>query len=271
MSGAGPDAPTIHEQVRAIYGAAAKASTTGAPHPMATALYGQEELPAGALAASLGCANLAVLVELPPGSTVVDLGSGGGVDALACARRVGPSGRVIGVDLTPEMIELANQHAAEAGLTNVEFRLGTIEALPVEDASADVVISNCALSLSPAREGVLSEAWRVLKPGGRLAITDLATVRPLPASVGDALATRLGLLGGTPLAEAYAGALERAGFADTSIQVLHAFGLADVALLEATALGGGILAAVPEADLAAADAALAAIHLAATKPTAAAP
>ena len=270
MHDAGPDAPTIHEQVRELYRAAAKTSTTREPHPMATALYGQEDLPVGALAASLGCANLAVLVELPAGTTVVDLGSGGGVDALACARRVGPSGRVIGVDLTPEMINLATRHAAEAGLTNLEFRLGRIEALPVDDASADVVISNCAISLSPAKDRVLTEAWRVLKPGGRLAITDLATLRPLPASIRDALATRLGLIGGTPPAEEYGEALDRIGFADTSVQVLHAFSLTDVALLEATALGGGILAAVPESDLHAADGALAALHLAATKPAPAA-
>ena len=187
------------------------------------------------------------------------------MDALACARRVGPSGRIIGVDLTRKMIDLATRHAAEAGLTNLEFRLGTIEALPVDDASADVVISNCALSLSPAKDRVLSEVWRVFKPGGRLAITDLATLRPLPASVRDALATRLGLIGGTPPAEEYGDALDRVGFADTSIQVLHAFVLADVALLEATALGGGILAAVPESRLHAADGALAAIPTAANK------
>jgi arsenite methyltransferase len=271
MSSAAADGRTIHEQVREIYGAAAKASRAREPHPMAAALYAQEELDCpGALAASLGCANPAALVALQPGLTVVDLGSGGGLDAMVCARRVGPSGRVIGVDMTPEMIDLATRHATDAGLTNVEFRLGTIEDLPVHTASVDVVISNCVISLSPAKDRVFSEAWRVLKPGGRLAITDLATLRPLPPPVREAFATRLGLIAGTLPAQEYGDALHRAGFGDTSIQVLRAFGIADTALLEATSLGGGILAGVPEADLRAADGALAGLHVAATKLAAAA-
>jgi arsenite methyltransferase len=270
MSSPAADHSTTHQQVRALYGAAAQASRSRAPHALAAALYGQEKLVCpGALAASLGCANPTALVELQPGSTVLDLGSGGGLDALVCARRVGPSGRVVGVDMTPEMIELASQHAADADLTNVEFRLGTIEELPVEDASVDLVISNCVISLSPAKDRVASEAWRVLTPGGRLAITDLATLRPLPPSLGDALATRLGLVAGTLTVEDYPEVLHRAGFSDASMQVLHAFGLADVALLEGTSLGGGILEAVPESDLRAADGALAAVHVTATKPVAA--
>jgi len=269
MSRPAADHSTIHQQVRALYGAAAQASRSREPHALAAALYGQDELTCpGALAASLGCANPTALVELQPGSTVLDLGSGGGLDALVCARRVGPSGHVIGVDLTPEMIELATQHAADADLANVEFRLGTIEDLPVEDASVDLVISNCAISLSPAKDRVAAEAWRVLTPGGQLAITDLATLRPLPASLRDALATRLGLIAGT-LVQDYPDVLHRAGFSDASIQVLHAFGLADVALLEGTSLGGGILETVPEPDLRAADGALAAVHVTATKPVAA--
>jgi SAM-dependent methyltransferase len=270
MNSPAADHSTIHQQVRAIYGAAAQASRSRAPHALAAALYGHEDLPCpSALAASLGCANPTALVELRPGTTVLDLGSGGGLDALVCARRVGPSGRVVGVDMTPEMIELANQHAADAGLTNVEFRLGRIEDLPVEDASVDVVISICAISLSPAKDRVAAEAWRVLVPGGQLAITDLATLRPLPASLRGALATRLGLIAGTLTVEDYPNVLGRAGFTDASIQVLHAFGIADVALLEGSSLGGGILEAVPESDLRAADGALAAVHVTATKPAAA--
>jgi arsenite methyltransferase len=270
MSSPAADPSAIHQQVSALYGAAAQASRGRAPHALAAALYGQEDLPCpGALAASLGCANPTALVELRPGMTVLDLGSGGGLDALVCARRVGPSGHVVGVDMTPEMIELANQHAADADLTNVEFRLGRIEELPVEDASVDVVISNCAISLSPAKDRVATEAWRVLTPGGRLAITDLATLHPLPASLGEALAIRLGLIAGTLTVQDYPEVLHRAGFADASIQVLHAFGLADVALLEGTSLGGGILQGVPESDLRAADGALAAVYVTATKSVAA--
>jgi arsenite methyltransferase len=267
MSSPADDRSTVHQQVRALYGAAAQASRTRAPHALAEALYGHEELPCpSALAASLGCANPTALVELRPGTTVLDLGSGGGLDALVCARRVGPSGRIIGVDMTPEMVELATQHAADAHLANVEFRLGTIEDLPVEDASVEVVISNCAISLSPAKDRVAAEAWRVLVPGGRLAVSDLATLRPLPPSLRDALAARLGLIAGTLTVEEYPGVLGRAGFTDAAVQVLHAFGLDDVALLEGTSLGGGILDGVPEPDLGAADGALAAVHVTATKP-----
>jgi arsenite methyltransferase len=135
------------------------------------------------------------------------------------------------------MIELANQHAADADLTNVVFCLGRIEDLPVEDASVDLVISNCAISLSPAKDRVAAEAWGGLTPGGRLAITDLATLRPLPPSLREVLATRLGLIAGTLPVEDYPEVLYRVGFSDASIQVLHALGLADVALLEGTLAG----------------------------------
>jgi arsenite methyltransferase len=230
----------------------------------------EEELACpGALAASLGCANPTALVELRPGMTVLDLGSGGGLDALVCARRVGPSGRVVGVDMTPRWSSWPTNTPPTPTWPTSSSVWGTIEDLPIEDASVDLVISNCAISLSPAKDRVASEAWRVLTPGGQLAITDLATLRPLPPSLHEALATRLGLLAGTLTVEDYPDVLHRAGFSDASIQVLHAFGLADVALLEGTSLGGGILEGVPESDLHAADGALAAVHVTATKPAAA--
>jgi ubiquinone/menaquinone biosynthesis C-methylase UbiE len=145
--------------------------------------YSEEELGAVPENADLGlgCGNPTAIASLREGQTVLDLGSGAGIDCFLAARQVGPSGRVIGVDMTPEMIERARANAEQGGHVNVEFRLGEIEQLPVADASVDVVISNCVLNLSPAKERALAEAYRVLRPGGRVVVSDMVSERPVPA------------------------------------------------------------------------------------------
>jgi SAM-dependent methyltransferase len=257
-------------RVQDIYSAAAvRASATAAVHPLAAQLYQQREL-AGAGAASLGCADAAALAGLQTGQTVLDLGCGAGLDVLLAARQVGPAGRVIGVDMTPEMIALARRHAADAAVTNVEFRLGTIEDLPVEDGSVDVVMSNCVASLAPAKDRLLAEAWRVLVPGGRLAVADLALLAPLPASVRDQLAAWGGLVGLLTV-EAYGAAVTGAGFTGAAVRVLRTFGRADIPMLENTPLGSGCLTSIPESDLHAADGLVASVHVTAARPAASTP
>lgn len=158
----------------------------------------------------LGCGNPTAVASLEPGQTVLDLGAGAGIDCFLAARRVGPSGRVIGVDMTPEMVSRARANAASGGFDNVEFRLGEIEALPVADASVDVIISNCVLNLSPDRARVLKEAHRVLKPGGRMAVSDMVSDLPIPAVVAGSLDAVAGCLP-TPT-ETYLEEFRAAGF-----------------------------------------------------------
>ncbi len=163
----------------------------------------------------LGCGNPTALAGLQPGETVLDLGAGGGMDAFIAGRRVGPVGRVIGVDMTPEMVQRARRNLAQyrqrSGLDNVEFRLGEIEHLPVADSSVDVVISNCVLNLSPAKEQVWREIARVLRPGGRVAVSDLALVRPLPPALAARVEALVGCIAGAvSIAETHA-MMERAG------------------------------------------------------------
>lgn len=190
----------------------------------ATALgigYTSDDLAAAPEGANLGlgCGNPTALAELRPGEVVIDLGSGAGFDSFLCARRVGPTGRVIGIDMTPEMIDKARTNAGKIGATNVEFRQGIIEDVPVADRRADVVISNCVVNLSPDKPQVLREAFRVLKPGGRLRISDIATKRPLPTEVREDVRAHCACLAGTFTLDEYRESLEKAGFVAIEIKV----------------------------------------------------
>lgn len=166
----------------------------------------------------LGCGNPIALASLRAGETVLDLGSGAGFDCFLAAGRVGPEGKVIGVDMTPEMIERARENARKDGVDNVEFRLGDIEHLPVEDGSVDVIISNCVINLAPDKGRVFSEAFRVLKPGGRLMVSDIVLTRALPDFVKNSVAAYIGCVAGAALKEDYLGSMRQAGFEDVTVQ-----------------------------------------------------
>jgi arsenite methyltransferase len=188
-----------------------------------------EAVPAGANL-GLGCGNPTAIAALRPGETVVDLGSGAGFDCFLAARQVGSSGRVIGVDMTDEMLAKARENAENGGFTNVEFRKGEIEALPLEDASVDVIISNCVLNLVPDKSKAFSEIARVLKPGGRLAVSDIVLERPLPPEIQQHPA-------------AYAGCISGAILRDDYLRLLRASGLADVRVTQEADARGILLEA----------------------------
>ena len=197
---------------------------TLSPSQLASALgYAEYELAATPAAANMGlsCGNPTAIADLNPGETVVDLGAGGGFDCFIAGRKVGPTGRVIGVDMTPDMLALARtnitHYRAATGLSNVEFRLGEIENLPVADASADVVISNCVLNLSPDKPRVWREIARILRPGGRVAVSDLALLRPLPPQVAADLEALVGCVAGAELVDTTRANLAAAGFADITL------------------------------------------------------
>lgn len=166
----------------------------------------------------LGCGNPIALASLREGETVLDLGSGAGFDCFLAADRVGKTGKVIGVDMTAEMIDRARENARKDKVENVEFRLGDIEHLPVEDGSVDVVISNCVINLAPDKGRVFSEAYRVLKPGGRLMVSDIVLTKPLPDFVKNSVAAYIGCVAGAALKEDYLGAMRQAGFDDVTVQ-----------------------------------------------------
>jgi arsenite methyltransferase len=169
-------------------------------------------LPAEALVASAGCGNPMAIAELQEGMTVVDLGSGGGIDVFLASKRVGVSGKAYGIDATPEMISRARKTATENGFDNVEFRLGEIEHIPLEPGTADVVISNCVINLSPDKSKVFGEALRILKPGGKLAVSDMVLLRPLPPELKRDMMAWSSCLSGALLAEDYIEAIKSAGF-----------------------------------------------------------
>ncbi len=187
------------------------------------------EVPEGASLASLGCGNPTLLAQLAEGETVLDLGSGGGIDVLLSAKRVGSTGKAYGLDMTDEILELARKHAAEAGVENVEFLKGHIEEIPLPDASVDVIISNCVINLSADKDAVLREAYRVLRPGGRFAVADIV-VRggPLPQELRNLMSLWAGCISGALTEAEYRDKLTAAGFSDVGLTVLKTYGLEDV-------------------------------------------
>jgi arsenite methyltransferase len=223
------------EAARAVAGdpaAAAGCCSAGSCAPGALAvderfgagLYAEGEtadLPAAAVAASLGCGNPMAVADLRPGERVLDLGSGGGIDVLLSARRVGPTGFAYGVDMTEEMLALARANAARAEATNVEFRRGEIEALPFADGSVDVVISNCVVNLSPDKSRVLAEAYRVLAPGGRFGISDVVAEDHLTPAQRAERGSHVGCIAGALSVSEYLTGLRAAGFADPEVVFTH--------------------------------------------------
>ena len=205
-------------------------TSCGSADPITSNLYSEAEagaLPAEAVAASLGCGNPTALLALEAGETVLDLGSGGGIDVLLSARRVGPTGKVYGLDMTDEMLALARENQQKAGATNVEFLKGTIEAIPLPDNSVDVVISNCVINLSSDKDAVLREAFRVLKPGGRFAVSDVVVRGDVPAAVRRSMELWVGCIAGALEDREYQAKLLAAGFQDVSIEAWRVYQLAD--------------------------------------------
>jgi len=189
--------------------------------PITTNLYNEAEtsgLPANAVLASLGCGNPTALIQLKPGETVLDLGSGGGIDVLLSARRVGPTGKAYGLDMTDDMLALARENQRQAGVENVEFLKGEMENIPLPDGSVDVVISNCVINLSADKDRVLREAFRVLKPGGRFAVSDVVVRGEVPDEVRKSMLLWVGCVAGALEEREYAAKLAQAGFTGISME-----------------------------------------------------
>ena len=230
----------LKDIVRGKYGEAATRARSGgssccgaAPaassccDPITSNLYdaGQAgEVPDAALQASLGCGNPTALAELEAGETVLDLGSGGGIDVLLSARRVGPTGKAYGLDMTDEMLALAEENKAKSGLANVEFLKGEIENIPLPDASVDVIISNCVINLSGDKDRVLREAFRVLKPGGRFAVSDVVVRGEVPPAIRRSMELWAGCIAGALSENDYRAKLFAAGFTDVGVEVTRVYG-----------------------------------------------
>ena len=227
---------TIKEVVREKYSQAAvragaccggeRAGTS----PITANLYGDHEtgeLPEAAVVASLGCGNPTALAELKPGETVLDLGSGGGIDVLLSARRVGPTGMAYGLDMTDEMLALARENQRNAGANNVEFLKGEIEAIPLRDNSVDVIISNCVINLSGDKDRVLREAFRVLKPGGRFAVSDVVTRGAMPEQLRRDVLLWVGCIAGALEENEYRAKLTAAGFEAIGIEPTRVYHIED--------------------------------------------
>jgi SAM-dependent methyltransferase len=229
----------VHDAVREKYGEIARSvgkggccgpSSCGCGDPITSNLYSDSEtndLPADAVAVSLGCGNPTALIELLPGQTVLDLGSGGGIDVLLSAKRVGPSGKVYGLDMTDEMLALARENQRKAGANNVEFLKGTIEAIPLPDQSVDVIISNCVINLSEDKDAVLREAFRVLKPGGRFAVSDVVIRGAVPSEIRRSMELWVGCVAGALEEEEYAAKLKGAGFESVEVEPWRVYQIDD--------------------------------------------
>jgi arsenite methyltransferase len=199
----------------------APAASTNCCDPITSNLYDAAQagqIPEEAMLASLGCGNPTALAKLNPGETVLDLGSGGGIDVLLSARRVGPTGKAYGLDMTDEMLALANENKRKSGLSNVEFLKGEIEHIPLPANSVDVVISNCVINLSSDKDRILAEAFRVLKPGGRLAVSDVVTKGDVPAEIRKSVLAWVGCVAGALDQDEYRAKLQAAGFAQIDLE-----------------------------------------------------
>jgi arsenite methyltransferase len=200
------------------------------PDPITSCLYNETQamqIPEEALRASLGCGNPTVLASLNPGETVLDLGSGGGIDVLLSARRVGPTGKVYGLDMTDEMLALARENQKKAGLDNVEFLKGEIEHIPLPDNSIDVIISNCVINLSADKDRVLHEAFRVLKPGGRFTVSDVVTRGPMPPEIRNRVLLWVGCVAGALEENEYRNKLAGAGFENITVEATRVYHIDD--------------------------------------------
>jgi SAM-dependent methyltransferase len=252
---------TIRETVRNRYGQAALEVAKGAKSsccdstccggsknsdPITSDLYAKDEtdrLPEEAVLASLGCGNPTALAELREGETVLDLGSGGGIDVLLSAQRVGPTGKAYGLDMTDEMLALARANQRRAGTTNVEFLKGEIEAIPLPDNSVDVIISNCVINLSSEKPRVLAEAFRVLKPGGRFAVSDVVVRGPVPDEVRRSMELWAGCVAGALEEDEFLSLLTEVGFEGAEIEPTRFYDLEDArALLEGTGIDVDLVA-----------------------------
>ncbi len=251
----------IKEKVRETYGARALEVIGGGgaccgascscqeSKTISAGLYDPEQvsaLPQLAVEASMGCGNPTAVADLEEGEVVLDLGSGGGIDVLLSARRVGPTGKAYGLDMTDEMLALARENQRKAGVTNAEFLRGEMEDIPLPEGSVDAIISNCVVNLSPDKDRVLAEAYRVLKPGGRLTISDIVTRGPMPASLKQSLELWAGCVAGALSEKEYRDKLAAAGFADIEIQPEREY-------TAANAEGGGLGDDLRQADLNAAE------------------
>jgi 2-polyprenyl-3-methyl-5-hydroxy-6-metoxy-1,4-benzoquinol methylase len=234
----------VKEIVKEKYGEAARRVTSGGSNgccgassaldscgdPIVSNLYDEAEagqIPQEALKASLGCGNPTALAKLNPGETVLDLGSGGGIDVLLSARRVGPAGKAYGLDMTDEMLALARENQRSAGVENVEFLKGEIENIPLPDNSVDVIISNCVINLSGDKDRVLGEAFRVLKPGGRFAVSDVVTRGQVPKQVRKSMLLWVGCIAGALQDDEYRAKLTDAGFESVEIEPTRIYGIED--------------------------------------------
>jgi arsenite methyltransferase len=251
MTSGTTDSEAIVERVRERYAQAARQAQSGGGcgcgggaccgDTVSDDLYAAEQLaglPEEAVLASLGCGNPTALIDLREGETVLDLGSGGGIDVLLSAKRVGPTGFVYGLDMTDEMLALAQENKAKAGVTNVAFLKGRIEDIPLPAASVDVVISNCVINLAADKSLVLRDAFRVLKPGGRFAVSDVVADGPVPDGLRQNMEAWVGCLAGALAIEDYQRLLEEAGFEDVNIEITRRYTVAEAGL-DSTTLPDG--------------------------------